>query len=335
MKWWAFVIFVFLSLSYSLSFNLIYSIGDIAPLTTLEGTALYADGWQASETWRHWRCCDNQHWIQQSESVGSAIAPFRYRVTIPAMVHLIPLPAPFAWQVWNITMITLLGSGMVAYLMYFYQHGRGMALLGGFMVVTTVTITRTALVPSVDISAMVLMLALLACVQAQRMLAFIGVAIVAVLTKEVFILAAPLWWVHTRFGWKWTIGLIPLAAFVLIRLILGGSALEINYGYDATNSAQLADALHYARLDPVSLGNFLITVFMSLGYLWIGFPLAVLSDRYTMRRVIVVTTLTVIAVFLLSSQVQRNMGIIAVVLIPPLLNAIQTPKTLLSGQDSV
>lgn len=329
MRWWLFVAFTFLSLSYSLSFNLLYSFGDdVAPLTMRHvnitpNTWDYAPQNTALTRWELWVCCDSPSWLQQTHETGSVIPPFRYRVAIPALVRLIPLPAIFAWQLWNIAMITALGTGMTAYLMRYYQFNHLTALLGGFMAVATVPVTRTALVPGIDISTMVVILMLLAGVQEKRVVFYVLIAVIAVLTKEMFIIAALLWLVYApKRQWLWA--LVPLCTFVAIRLFYGASPVEVNYGYDLLNTAQAAEiGTRYARFNAVAIGTFLLSMLFSLNYLWLGVPLALSSDRRTVRTLLIVVLMVTGALFFLSSQIQRNTGLIAIVLIPPLLNTLQ------------
>jgi hypothetical protein len=317
MRWWFFVLLTFCSLSYSLSYNLIYSVGDdLAPLMwrygTIEATT-WDYQWQANgqTLWMQWPCCDTPHWFQQTARPGSAIAPFRYRVAIPSLVRLIPLPAVYAWQVWNVIMITALGTGMTAYLMHYENVSRTAALLGGYMVVGTVAVTRTALVPGIDISVMVIMLALMASVREGHALIFGLLSIVAVLSKEIFILAALLWLMAYPRRWRWA--LIPLTTFVLIRLFYGASPLEVNYGYDVMTQLHTI-LLRYARFTPVALGLFLFNLILGLNILWGG-----LTGQ---RQQAVVIIGLLLALFFLSSHLQRNLGIAAVVLIPPLVQRI-------------
>lgn len=321
---WGFALLLFLCMSYTLSFNLVYSIEDFAPLTAqFEDNSVYADGFAPDTLWQHWPCCDSEAWLDHTNVLGSAIPPFRYRVAIPASVRLIPLPPVYAWQLWNALVFMVTGTLMTSYLMRYYSVTRSSALLGGVLLMTIVPVTRTMLVPGIDISTILIMVLLMVALQERHILGYILVAIFAVLTKEIFILAAPLWIAFNRFGWRWVLAIVPLAVFVGVRLVFGASPVEVNYGYDLLDSAQAAQATHYARLTPETMGAFLIALFLSLGMVWTGFIAALKSDKLTMRAVLIVTILVTVAIFFLSSQVQRNTGLIAVVLIPPLIQRLE------------
>jgi hypothetical protein len=108
------------------------------------------------------------------------------------------------------------------------------------------------------------------------------------------------------------ISVIPIIIFMSIRVILGGSALEVNYGYDIL---QGEFPPYWIRLTDISsLSNMLIRTFLSFSFLWIGI-INVKRNAFLKKHVIIIPVV-ILAAYLLSGRITRVLGILYPIVIP-------------------
>lgn len=104
---------------------------------------------------------------------------------------------------------------------------------------------------------------------------------------------------------------LPVLTFVGTRLILGGAALEVNYGYDVA-AGQFPE--YASRLNDGFLrAQLTVQVIAAGGAAWLG--LIVVRRHAYLRRAVIVVPFVIIAALILSSRVTRTIGIVMLPLI--------------------
>jgi hypothetical protein len=148
---------------------------------------------------------------------------------------------------------------------------------------------------------------------------FIVSSSLGVATKEILLFSYILWFFETfqirdkrEFVKNVIISVIPIIIFMSIRVILGGSALEVNYGYDIL---QGEFPPYWIRLTDISsLSNMLIRTFLSFSFLWIGI-INVKRNAFLKKHVIIIPVV-ILAAYLLSGRITRVLGILYPIVIP-------------------
>lgn len=140
---------------------------------------------------------DSEYYLAQVTDFGDSIAPYRYRIIPTLLVRgwMATFGGAPEWAYVNVNTLCALAAGMLfaAYLRKLWRASESAALLGAVLLITTVSLQGTLLIPSVEPASYVVGVLLVWTMHARYTLAFVGVSIAAVLTKEVFIAAAPAW----------------------------------------------------------------------------------------------------------------------------------------------
>lgn len=152
-------------------------------------------------------------------------------------------------------------------------------------------------------------------------------------TKEILVFASVLWFanrinfkspklINSAFIRNTAIALCPILFFCSIRMLMGGKAFEVNYGYDLL---RLEFPWYGKRLLSVDgLWDLLIKTFFAFCFLWLG-VLNVRKNSFFIRSFIVIP-LVILATFLLSTSIARIIGIIFPLIIPMFLYFFEQPQ---------
>lgn len=253
---------------------------------------------------------DQQRYLEYART-GQTIAPYKYRVIALAPVRLLValgMNPYLAFLFWNA--ISAIGASLLfAHLLgRFYEATLLEQIAGMVALLTSIGVVRTALFPMLDCAALLASVAVLYVIHDGRLRYFIPIALLAVGTKEVFAMSGLLFALYQRRAYA--VIALPIAAFMLIRLALGGAALEVNYGFDL---AQGHWPIYGQRL--LSLRGWetvLIETLFAGGVLWAG----VLAYRERFIRLALLTYVApmVAAAWILSSRIARPLVVIVPVL---------------------
>jgi hypothetical protein len=282
------------------------------------------DIWKLSSAWP-----DAAYYLLQTESPERSIPPYRYRVLPPSLVGIISRvlgawPGP-VFAIVNALFTLATAVLFTAYLRAIIGLTPLLCMTGGVLFVTLLSNTSSVGFPLLEPASMFFMMLVVMALARRRVWMFCLASVLGVMTKEVLLVAAPLWFLNTvdvrsRSGRQWAFSLlpsvVPVLAFVALRRFLGGGALEVNYGYDIT--AGQFPVQYVARLaDPVSLLVLLAEIFTAFGFLWLG--VVNLRRHPFLWRNAIVIVLVVGATAILSGRMIRPLGIVFPILIPGFL----------------
>jgi hypothetical protein len=265
---------------------------------------------------------DSAYYLEQSRNLDlrASIGPYKYRVlptSVAFAIHRVfGLSLPLAWAAMNIVCTYLIGVVFV----YFCKRGFGfsnlLSLLGGVLAITSVGITRTLPFPMVDPAEYLLFLLVLLSLRIKNDWLYLTCAICCVLTKELLIFVGFLYLVNNysalrtgRLSFVRTtlLSLAPVIVFSVLRLSLGGHAMEVNYGYDIL-AGEFPD--YVTRF--LSLGGvitLLSVLFLSFQFLWLGL-LNIGRDRWLWVNTILALPLVIVPTILLSGHITRVVGVL-------------------------
>lgn len=262
-------------------------------------------------------------------------SPFRFRPVGPlaarALMSVTGVNSAEAFLLINVLCALVVGLGFTAYLLRYHDFLPPVALLGGVLAVTSLTMTRTLPFPMLDPLTMVASLAVFWSLRSSSGLLFAVCSVAAVLTKEIFLIAAPLWLVNGAFHRPWLslhnikhVGWasVPLLAFAGIRIAMGASPLEVEYGFNLLSFELPSYGTALFRI-----GGFirmLLCVFLAFGFLWLG-VLKLRSDPFLRRSSAVAVPLVVLATLILSAHITRPIGVIYPLIIPGFLLLLFKP----------
>ena len=276
---------------------------------------------------------DAGYYLRQSASVSDSIAPFRYRFLPTAIVGVLSasssMDATIIFLLLNVSSVLLATLLFVFYLQQSLKFGQLVSLIGGILFVTSVSVTRTLPFPMVDPLSLLFSVLIFMAVAERNILLFLFSAFWGVATKEILVFASPLWLINVpptgnsrQLLRSLFPALIPIAAFVLIRVSLGGAPIEVNYGFDPLRGEWPA---YGRRLINGGLPRLTALTGLSFMLLWLGI-LNLGKNRFLTRSAIVIP-LIISATILLSSGVTRVLGVLAPVVIPLfLLSLVELEK---------
>lgn len=268
-------------------------------------------------------------YLHQAVNFNWAYPPYKYRVVVPWLAKTIHgfagVSTPAAFILVNIFATLLTGLGFMAYLDYELGFNKSMALLGGLLCITCVSITRTLPFPMLEPMTFLASLLIFWSARRKPPWLFAAAAIFAVATKEVFIFATPLYWVlnidwSEKFSPKnlrnLMVGAIPLLAFVSIRLALGGHPFEVEFGH---NPLEGSIPHQYAKLFSLD-GNlhYWGGLLVAFGAMWIGL-IKSKRDPFTFKSALVAIPLVMLATLFFSGRISRVVGILYPIIIPSFL----------------
>lgn len=258
---------------------------------------------------------DMAAYIAQANGLSTE-APYRYRFLptwiIGAMAGLSGLPIAFVFVAANILLIWLAALLFTGYLLDDFKPQ--MALFGGVLFVSMVSVTRTILFPMLEPASLFFAIILAIAIKKRSVWLFIAASVCGVATKEILIVFGLPWLLYSRGKAKFT-AVIPVVAFSSIRLLMGGGLLEVNYGFNLLDG-QWPD--YGGRLfQPYYSGVILIAIALSFGVYWMAWFSFHESDFLVCMALII--PVVIIAAILLSSRIARNLGVLYPVIIPGFL----------------
>jgi|GEM_PF-2615806 len=282
------------------------------------------DGWKISNSWG-----DATVYMYQADT-GEHLAPphnspYRYRmlpVWLASGIHWITgLSFPYSFALLNSLATLLTALFFTAYLIRFHKLSRLLSLIGGILYITSSSVTRSAALPTVDSLSHLWMLLIFWSVQAKNWRFFIIASIAGVFTKEVLAIGAVLYpsvnmknAVKTKEKYATiALSLIPIIAYVAVRLIAGGRIDEVHYGFAVLNGEFPVIIRRMSYL--YGIMTTLMHFFFTFGFLWLGL-LNLGKNRFLRIAFFTVCVPISLAVLFFSTGIIRPMGIVFPVVIP-------------------
>lgn len=340
-KYWILVAITYLTLIYSTSLHYAYGKErtiDLAFFVWEEEVLeeYYPDlgslrGQQIDYNWRNfWKLSsfawDCGYYLIQSQELGSAIPPYKYRILPPLIVKTIStvlqISIEMSFVLMNILAIFLAAILFNIYLLKDFKFSKLVSFIGGILFVTTVSVTRTLPFPMLDPISMFFSILIFISVIRKNLYLFIFSALAGVMSKEILVIASLMWFIETlQFSNKTKllknifISTIPIIAFISIRIAFGGSAFEVEYGHNIFKGEFPALWKRLTNLD----GLFYIArmVFLSFSFLWLG--IVNVGKNSFFKRQIIVIPIVILATILLSWRITRPIGILFPIVIPMFL----------------
>lgn len=269
---------------------------------------------------------DCAYYIMQAESLNDSIAPYKYRFFPTLVVKLLSritnISIVKSFVLLNCMVSVLTALLFTSFLIKYFQFSDFISLIGGILFLTMVANTRTIPFPMLEPFSMFLFLIVFISVANRNILLFCTSAIVGVVTKEIMVIASLMWLLETyqfkdkrRLILDSLLALIPIVTFVIVRIILGGSAFEVNYGFNLLNGEFPTYGLRLFHIR--SLIGLAIKVFLSFSFLWLGL-FNIKNNSFLLRQGVIIP-IVILAAILFSSRIARVLGILFPLVIPSFL----------------
>lgn len=276
--------------------------------------------WKLTAAWQ-----DAGTYLLQSKSISLSIAPFKYRLFPTLLIGLISdLVGRSISQVFTVinVILTLITAILFTIYLQRLQFNRTLTILGGILYVTMLANTATMAFPMLEPASFLMITLIFLSVLTRNIPLFLLSSIVGVVTKEILLISSLLWIVNYLTMVKsfrladlvsnGLIASIPILVFMSVRILLGGSPLEVNFGYDLLRG-QMPN--YWTRILSISaLFRFFVGTFLSFSFLWLGL-LNIRKEPFLYRNSFVIP-LVILATFLLSGGVARVIGILFPIIIP-------------------
>lgn len=350
-QFYAMVALLYLTIAYSTSLQFVYG-----PERTIDCTyytysrdhalrQYYPDigAWQAGRKvgqFGAWKLTsfwgDAGYYLLQVKDPALSISPYRYRILPSTLVrtlhHLIGVDPVVQFAVVNLATGVCTALLLTFYLRSCLGFSQLASTLGALLFLTSVPVTRTLPFPMLDMVACLWTMIMVIAVFRRKLALFLLAAVLGVATKEALLAVVLLWPLNmldrqslslrSSTLWKSLVALIvPLLTFSLIRKLAGGSALEVNYGFDPLHG-QFPE--YWRRM--VSAGGIARLTFCTVaayGFVWWG--LRNVGYCRLFRRSFWVVPVLLLMTYVLSGQVARVLGPLFPILIPMFLVLFEKP----------
>jgi len=275
--------------------------------------------WKFTSFW-----ADAAYYVAQVSDLDRSIAPYKYRilpsVVVRGVVAVSGLPVEHAFIVYNAIVCLLTALLFEGFLSQFFRFRAITAVLGGCLFVTSASNTSTLGFPMLEPTTALFSCLAFWAVANGKAGAFLLVSILGVLSKEVLAITGLLWLLAAprqphALARHLLVAITPFAVFAVVRGLIGGAPLEVNYGYDVLRG----DFPGYGKrlLGLRSFVGVALQVFLSFSFLWLGLRAAV--SQPFLRRCLPIVPVTIVAAVLLSSRLTRVLGILFPIVIPAFL----------------
>ena len=217
------------------------------------------------------------------------------------------------------------------YLRRTFHLTRLSATLGGCLFIASASNVGTVAFPMLEPASAFFSCLIFLTASNRRTLGFACTSVAAVATKEILVFSSLLWWLHrepSERAWRCiAVSSLPLLAFASIRIVMGSSALEVNYGFDILHGEFPA----YGRrlLGFNSCLAVMFQTFLSFSFFWFGLLRA--HRHPQLRRELILVPLVIIAAALLSGRITRVLGVLFPIVLPAFLVMLEEMAASQSG----
>jgi hypothetical protein len=272
---------------------------------------------------------DSGFYIIQAQSFFSSIAPYKYRflpsVTIGLLSRISSLSIPLTFALFNVILAFCTALLFTYYLNEDFGFPEILSLVGGMLFLSMIAVTSTLPFPILEPSSLFFTMLIFLSVIRKNIPLFIASSILGVATKEILAVSSLLWIINNvclsqmppkKIAQNILIGSIPIITFAAIRIGMGGSVAEVNYGYNIL-AGQFPRSYAGRLIHPDRLFDLIIRLFLSFSFLWTGI-MNIRRNTFLFKSSIIIPVV-IIAAILLSSRVERVLGILFPVVIPAFL----------------
>lgn len=267
---------------------------------------------------------DSRYYIAQTTNPKYSIAPYRYRILSPFLASSISgLLGTSINQSFTLINIIATFAASVVFTLYLKELGfrKNTTIIGGILFLTMSPTAHTVTYPLLEPTSFFFSALIFYSVLKRNMLLFLIGSCLGIMTKEILLFSSILWLMcnlQIKGGMRHIVGnvliaVVPVVTFGFLRTILGGSPLEVNYGYNVLSGEfPLTYARRFLSLNGTT--ELMIKVFLTFNFLWLGlFNLR--RNEFILRSSVVIPTV-ILAAALLSSHIIRVIAIIFPVVIP-------------------
>lgn len=268
---------------------------------------------------RHTQTAGDQEAYMAMAQGQEASSPYRYRIApvlpVSALIA-IGVNTYDAFMFVNVVFLIASAYLMALLVTRFYRATFTESVLCALLVIMSTGVSRTIFLPMLDIGALFASVLVLYAILDGRLRVFIPVIIFAIATKEVFAIAGLTYALFHKDApqtLRLAMLMLPVILFSGLRIALGGSALEVNYGYDLGNGElplQYLDSLFNLG----EIKNLPSETMLAGGLLWVGLVSAIF-DRFTRITLFTYVLPMVIASWVLSARYARPLVVIVPVLV--------------------
>jgi hypothetical protein len=269
---------------------------------------------------------DAGFYVMQADSLALSIPPFKYRFLPTELVgwtsKALGWSIPNTFTIFNTVLVGMTALLFTFYLRKYFNFSQVLALIGGVLFLTMAPSTRTIPFPSLEPASFLVVMLLFIAAISKNIPLFIISSLAGVATKEVFVVAGVIWLASESSLKKQNLAvslmmvMAPVAGFALIRYIVGGNPMEVNFGYNIMKGEFPKD--YATRLfHPSTLFELAITVFLSFSFLWAGL-INLKKNKFLLRSAIFVPVV-IFAAFVLSGQIIRVLGVLFPIVITSFL----------------
>ena len=280
---------------------------------------------------------DVQYYLIECADINQGIPPYKYRILAPLIVHILSsilqISAEMTFVLLNIFVTYLAAIFFNIYLLKDFNFSKNVSFIGGILFVTMAAVTGTIPFPMLDPISLLFSILIFISVIRRNPYLFIFSSIAGVLSKEVLIIFSLMLFLETmqlnnkiKLLKNILISILPIIAFVSVRIALGGAAFEVEYGHNIFKG-EFPDLLK-RLVDPGEIFYAFRRTFLSFSFVWIGIINIGKHDFF--KRQIIIVPIVILATVVLSAQITRPLGILFPIVIPMFLmffeRHIQTTK---------
>lgn len=360
-KYWILVSLIYFTLIYSTSLSFAYlgnqAIGDNYLNCNISGDYKYNDlqkyypdlgayenvpSLQGKDFWKlgaYW--VDSGYYLLQADNISSSIAPYKYRLlptVIAGGIHKIThIDIAYSFVLMNIIFTYLIAILFTWFVRRYFGFSKDLAIVGGILSITIVGITTTLPFPMLEPAEYFFFLLVLISLRSDNTKLYIFAAVASVLSKELLIIVGILYFVNSYFVRKNAnlikvilLSALPFIIFSGTRYVLGGSPVEVHYGFNLLAGAFPLKYWSRILTKPFSL---FALIFLSFSFLWLGLW-NIKKDRFIYINTLVTVPLVIVACVLLSGSIVRIIGVVYPLIIILFLFFFKAEKTSESRENA-
>ncbi len=269
---------------------------------------------------------DCGYYLIQTNNFGTARPPYKYRILPPLIARAISstlrISAEMSFVIMNILSVFFAAILFTIFLLKDLKFSRLIAFIGGMLFVTMVAVTRTIPFPMLDPISLLFSILIFISVIRKNPYLFLISSVAGVLSKEVLVISALMWFIETLqvknkvlFFKNIALSVLPILVVMITRISLGGSPLEVGYGH---NILKGEFPPLWRRLISFSGWEYMIRMsFLSFSFLWIGM-INLRRNKFLKRQGIIIPIIILVA-SVFSMRITRPLGILFPIVIPAFL----------------
>ncbi len=269
---------------------------------------------------------DVQYYLIHSAGINQGIPPYKYRILpvliVRAISSILQISKEMSFVLMNLLVVYLTALLFNLYLMKDFNFSKMGSFIGGILFVTMASVTGTLPFPMLDPISLLFSMLIFISVIRRNPYIFILSSIAGVLSKEVLVIFSLMWFLETiqlrnkrKLLKNIIISILPIIAFISIRIALGGAAFEVEYGHNILKG-EFPDLIK-RLVDPGEIFYAFRRTFLTFSFVWFGIVNVGKHDFF--KRQIIIVPIVILATIVLSAQITRPLGILFPLVIPMFL----------------